>query len=129
MAVVAKRMLSDLYPEAVAELERLTTQDWKGHPSGLPAPSETWVYAITDQRGQAVKIGITRDLKTRLRTLQTGYPYRLAVVWSVTAPAALEEHLHHTFRKRRLMGEWFDFTRRNAVEAITKAAAEWESAQ
>lgn len=60
-----------------------------------------------------VKIGVTKDIKKRLGTLQTGCPWRLEVKAMVYRPDSFqyENWLHEHFDRERMRpdGEWFDF--------------------
>jgi hypothetical protein len=59
-----------------------------------------------------VKIGITNDIDYRLRTLQTGNPYPLAVLATFEFANALpiESRLHKKYSRFRVRGEWFELT-------------------
>ncbi|RSU57578.1 hypothetical protein DAH51_09925 [Sphingobium yanoikuyae] len=72
------------------------------------------VYFIGGDRG-LVKIGIAKDVRRRLHSLQIGNPAPLRLLASVAGNAALEAHYHRTFADTRVRGEWF---RRSA--AMTK---------
>lgn len=66
------------------------------------------VYFMQDQAGGLIKIGITKNLKTRLKTLQRECGPGLKVL--VTIPVAYvgaEHMLHNQFAKYGLIGEWF----------------------
>jgi hypothetical protein len=58
-----------------------------------------------------VKIGVTKDIKKRLATLQTGCPWRLTVKALVYRPDSFqyEDWLHKHFGQYRMRedGEWF----------------------
>jgi hypothetical protein len=72
-----------------------------------------------------VKIGVTKDLKKRLATLQTGCPWRLEVKAIMYRPDSFqyEDWLHKHFSRERIRpdGEWFDFgNTSNPVEIIKR---------
>jgi hypothetical protein len=60
-----------------------------------------------------VKIGVTNNIDKRLKTLQTGCPWRLEVKGMVyrTDSFQYETWLHDHFHKQRIRsdGEWFQF--------------------
>lgn len=61
-----------------------------------------------------VKIGRTKDLKSRVRSLQTSNPFKiikLAVFNLNTTPDGIttEKYLHEKFKKFRITGEWFTY--------------------
>lgn len=84
------------------------------------------VYYITD--GEFVKIGVTKDLETRLNTLQTGNARELKVLAVIypKAPYIEEAALHYIYKDKRIRGEWYDI--KNEVEEIIKSQKEHEQA-
>lgn len=72
-----------------------------------------YVYMIRCiNRDNYVKIGVARNVESRLETLQTSSPYRLEVLASIRCNGRrhaydLEKRLHWLFRKQRIRGEWF----------------------
>ncbi|MEU8842695.1 GIY-YIG nuclease family protein [Streptomyces roseus] len=90
------------------------------------------LYAISAAGTMLVKIGISKDVRKRLSTLQTGCPHPLVVLLDIPGGADLEARLHKHFAARRRSGEWFDFTGvdpvaeiRAAVARRRQSAAEW----
>jgi hypothetical protein len=63
-------------------------------------------YLIKADGSHLVKIGIATDPMQRLKTLQTGQPMDLYLIWSV--PGDYEYDLHVRFAEYRHRGEWFD---------------------
>jgi hypothetical protein len=65
------------------------------------------VYAI--RAGEQVKIGMTGNLPSRIRSLQTGtgHPIKVVQVWDEPEAAAVEATMHAALEPYRLMGEWF----------------------
>jgi hypothetical protein len=73
-----------------------------------------------------VKIGVTKDLKKRLATLQTGCPWRLEVKSIVFRSDSFqyEDWLHKHFDQYRMRedGEWFQWPQgRDPVADIKRA--------
>lgn len=70
-----------------------------------------YLYGISD--GKMIKLGMSYDVKKRLKQLQTSNPKSLRIVWQyytgkcVKAAAALEKKLHRRCKKFRYRGEWF----------------------
>jgi hypothetical protein len=66
------------------------------------------LYIISDE-SQRLKIGVTNNLEGRLRTLQTGNPEQLTIIFEeeIENPTKIERYLHRRFHKNRLKGEWF----------------------
>ena len=59
------------------------------------------------QCGEFVKIGITADIESRLRTLESSNPHALKVVALLAGGRALERALHKRFADYRHRDEWF----------------------
>lgn len=71
-----------------------------------------FVYFISNEDSNAIKIGLAKNVSKRLMALQTSSPAKLKLikavqVESVKAAKALEESLHKQFCEMRLAGEWF----------------------
>jgi hypothetical protein len=82
------------------------------HAVPLPMPGDKKpqvVYVIGRPGWRIAKIGTTSNLRARLRTIQTGSPVRLEVLWSCPGGRRLESWLHEGLAGWRLTGEWFDF--------------------
>jgi hypothetical protein len=67
------------------------------------------LYVIGRPGLAVVKIGVTRNLVARLKSIQTGSPIPLSVLWWHPGSYDLEEQVHREFREFRMEGEWFDF--------------------
>lgn len=65
------------------------------------------VYIIHAQGTDHVKIGTTTDLPGRLRSIQTGCPYRCTTLMTWPGGRRLEAFLHKKLAKYRRAGEWF----------------------
>lgn len=65
------------------------------------------VYVIQGNLGSPYKIGTARDAISRLRSLQTGSPFRLTIVDAIPGGQAVETRIHRALRAERLQGEWF----------------------
>src|SRR5437764_15150765 len=57
--------------------------------------------------GDAVKIGTTRNLERRRRSLATGSAEELQLLGSLPGGADLEQRLHERFERFHVRGEWF----------------------
>jgi len=73
-----------------------------------------YVYFIQEVIGMhaPVKIGVSKNVSSRLKDLQCCNPRKLEV-YAVIGPMGkakafnLEEKIHHKFRQHHLRGEWF----------------------
>lgn len=77
------------------------------------------VYVI--QSGDLFKIGLTKDLKSRLIALQIGSTNKLEIVkWlprhTFREAKALERELHRKFDAVFIRGEWFKLTSENLLD-------------
>lgn len=66
-----------------------------------------FVYFIQGENGGPIKIGYTKDLKSRLSSIQTGHPDILKLLACFPANEKDEQKLHKKFDALRLRGEWF----------------------
>ena len=87
-----------------------------------------YILGLEDPSGGRVppfyKIGVTTGpLSRRVRTLQTGNPFRIIVTHQVEMDGCevVEKTLHEMFSKNRRILEWFSLTDRELEEAIEKA--------
>ncbi|MFF7147518.1 GIY-YIG nuclease family protein [Streptomyces griseoaurantiacus] len=94
-----------------------------------PRPGKWKTYLVSVDGSQTVKIGIAKDPKARMATLQTGHPMELSLLWSCEGD--YERELHEAFARLRVRGEWFDLTPLGdpvtavrAVVATLKASAQ-----
>jgi hypothetical protein len=57
------------------------------------------------------KIGTSVDIDKRIKELQTGNPHTIECIFSRQVPEAykVEQSLHASFEKHRIIGEWFKF--------------------
>lgn len=73
-----------------------------------------FIYFVLNQDSNAIKIGRTKNVKKRLRTLQTASPAKLKLIKSIRVEGSaadaqkLEQSLHKQFNDFRLSGEWFE---------------------
>lgn len=81
------------------------------------------VYVVGGRDRSVVKIGTTKNLQSRVKTLQSGYPLQLEVLWHRPGGWALEQYLHKCFAKYRLEGEWFDFGKKDPVDEVLREVA------
>ena len=82
--------------------------------SSLPSEPVYYIYFVAQAEADYIKIGITADVKIRLKQLQTGNPQRLVVLRVITSPSlknarAIEALIHERYdsMKYRAQGEWF----------------------
>jgi hypothetical protein len=69
-----------------------------------------YVYFVRAETMRLIKIGIAKDLESRLSGLQTGSPDKLTLMGLIrpdTDPKYLENRLHNKFSKHHSHGEWF----------------------
>jgi len=66
-------------------------------------------YIIQAGDGGPVKIGWAKDVKKRLKRLQTGHYERLEIIRTIEGGRALGRHFHVRYAANNLTGEWFTF--------------------
>lgn len=72
-------------------------------------PNDSLVYFIGD--GEAMKIGVSKVVENRVKSIQTGNPRKVRILW-VMKPVSMnaydaEASLHRRLSEYRLEGEWF----------------------
>lgn len=74
------------------------------------AKQKGFVYFITDDT-KLVKIGLSKNVNTRFKTMQTGNSTLKMIYYIETKDMDLTEKLfHERFKKKRIHGEWFQLT-------------------
>lgn len=67
-----------------------------------------------------VKIGVAANPESRLKDIQTGNPFPLKIVATISGHFATEKELHTIFERFRVEGEWFQYKGflQNCIEGI-----------
>ena len=83
------------------------------------------IYLLAHERHDGslegpVKVGISRAIGSRIASIQTGNPKKVALVFACVLPSAdmarvVERHFHEDHQNYRLEGEWFDMTPHHAM--------------
>lgn len=75
-------------------------------PDDLP---EMFLYAVRNTVTGSLKIGVTREPESRLKTLQEGNEHKLELVYAKKAKARYNEKLklHSELEHRKVRGDWF----------------------
>jgi len=64
--------------------------------------------------GDAIKVKVATDIKTRIDGMQTGRPYKIKLLHCIDLPSEkarlMEKEIHTFFQKTNLQGEWFRYT-------------------
>ncbi|MCH8837633.1 MAG: GIY-YIG nuclease family protein [Candidatus Marinimicrobia bacterium] len=77
-----------------------------------------------------IKIGIAKDICTRLSELQVGNPFPVFYVWSSRSlhredAHKIEKMLHHQFAHSRERGEWFKMNPEGAIKIAERLYASY----
>jgi hypothetical protein len=135
MEGLAGRTLRERFPAARAlSSSRVVASPVRVHDS-VPRPrkwstksGQAHTYLVKADGSHLVKIGIALDPMQRLKTLQTGQPMDLYLMWSV--PGDYEYDLHLRFAAHRYRGEWFDLrSLGDPVAVVTEAVNELQAAR
>ena len=75
-----------------------------------------YVYLLRDEAG-LYKIGLAKDVPTRVKNIQRRHAYKINVVHTVACEYThlLEHALHHRFEHRHAYGEWFRLSNADAT--------------
>lgn len=66
---------------------------------------KTFIYFM--RAGEFIKIGHSRNWRSRMSDMQTGSPHTIVPLLVLIAAESDERKLHVRFRKSRFRGEWF----------------------
>ena len=79
-----------------------------------------YVYLIEDIDNKRYKIGVTKDLKKRLRNLQTGNSNQIQLLESFKSeyPFRLETMLHNKFKQFHHYNEWYELDKNSVDEFL-----------
>lgn len=70
-----------------------------------------------------VKVGVSKNPEERRKSIQTGAPTPVRLLWEASGGYPLERALHRRFAEYRTKGEWFDLTALGDPVAVVRAAA------
>jgi predicted GIY-YIG superfamily endonuclease len=88
----------------------------------------SFLYVIGNNTNRQ-KIGFSADVDRRLKTLQTGNPDKLNIHYFIECEDSkvrkLEKKLHKELSYKRLNGEWFNMTPKEAIEFLEFARIRW----
>jgi hypothetical protein len=73
---------------------------------------KAYVYFISDDKREVVKIGYSKNPWARAKDLQTAHPAKLSVVATLLATGDDERDIHKALGDERKEGEWFEFSPR-----------------
>lgn len=90
-----------------------------------PLPEERQRVYVVGAVGHPIKIGIAKDVDSRLAGLNTSSPVRLRAYFHVEVEdaRAIEVAAHRALTDYRLNGEWFDVTPELAIETVKRLIA------
>jgi len=85
--------------------------------------SGRYVYAIGIEGSTLVKIGMSRNPVSRLKTLEQSMPYTLVLLHQIWREDArrIERNLHRILQERQQRGEWFDLPEPDLEELFAEA--------
>lgn len=78
------------------------------------------LYILATPNFEYVKIGSSLKTSSRIKSIQTGCPFKLEVVKILRTPLYenIESCLHHMYGEFNTIGEWFKFPDMNISELI-----------
>lgn len=77
-----------------------------------------FIYLMEDLRNKTFKIGKSKTLGKRERTLQSEVP-QIVMRFSIPAEEAREKELHERFDAKRIRGEWFELSQDELVWLVS----------
>lgn len=68
------------------------------------------VYFVEAVGTNRIKIGITKNINSRLSSLECNSPYKLNLIYAFPGYISKEKEIHKRFEHLRIKGEWFKYT-------------------
>ena len=90
-----------------------------------PRKRGSLVYLVRSSLTGLFKIGITENLKRRVRSLENSQGGSIEIISAVPGDRELERSLHDRFEQHRKIGEWFNADN-SILEAFTRLEKEGE---
>ena len=84
----------------------------------IKKPKITNIYLMQNKRNKYVKIGQSKNVKYRERTLQSEEP-EIELIFSIRTYDIFEQHLHDKYSSYNVRGEWFNL-QDDHIETIKK---------
>lgn len=79
-----------------------------GNKPNIVKEDNGYIYFIGNVEQKLVKIGFSVKPNSRLKSLQTSFPYKLSVLYKTKGSTQKEKLAHEKFKNHRLKGEWFN---------------------
>jgi predicted GIY-YIG superfamily endonuclease len=100
------------------------------HVLGNTVSPQAYVYVIA-AGDEAVKIGVAKNVRLRLKGLQTGHSKKLTIAYEFPFAGrdqayAIECRAHKLLKARLMEGEWFSVSPEEAKAVVEKAIADHE---
>ena len=86
--------------------------------------NSSYIYVIGDT-SKPYKIGFTKNPDKRLKSLQTGNPRKLSMLYkekiNENEIKYIEKQIHKELKRKQISGEWFDISLEDAILEIKYA--------
>ena len=79
-------------------------------------PKKGFIYLIYDNTNNALKIGFSKNPKSRLKYLQSATSNKLILIDYIKGNTKDEQILHNKFKGLRLSSEWFEYNSKIITE-------------
>ena len=90
--------------------------------------NKQYLYLIRCNKSDFYKIGVSQHPKYRIRDLQIGCPYPLILIYKKQFDNVnvrdIESLLHKKYWKKRVGGEWFEFSK-DDIDSIQQGLGEY----
>lgn len=88
----------------------------KEHASQRLKNEDSEVYLLRGSVTGYYKIGVSTNLKDRLRQVHNGIPEDTMFIFSSTGGRELESYLHEKYKDKKIKGEWFCLNKNDVAE-------------
>ncbi len=81
-----------------------------------------FIYVVGNKKNKVCKIGYSTNPPKRIKSIQTGCPFRLCFLLIIKGNRTTEKLLHKKYKKYKTNGEWFVFDGelKKSIESLAK---------
>ena len=80
-----------------------------------------YIYVVGNKKESVCKIGYSKDPFKRIKSIQTGCPFKLHIFLIIRGNRTIEKQLHRKYKSYKHTGEWFKYEKdlKTSIENIS----------
>ena len=83
--------------------------DYHKYIENLVNKRDGYIYVIGNKEYKLCKIGFSKNVFKRIKSIQTGCPFELEIFCVVYGDYVMEKKLHRKYQNLKMNGEWFKY--------------------